>query len=605
MDGSNGEVRKNVIFIGLALGMLAAAASQTIVSPALPVIVSELGGVSHYSWVATSALLVSAVTVPMVGKLSDLYGRRLFFIAGLVIFMLGSVAAGAAQDFWWLVGARAIQGLGMGTILPLAQTILGDIVSARERGRYVGYLGGVFGIASVSGPLVGGWVTDNFSWRWLFYINLPLGIAALAFVIVFLHLPHVPRKHAIDYLGFSTLGLGLVAVLLATSWGGTQYPWDSWHVIGLYAVGALLLIAFLINERYAEEPVIPLGLWKNSIFSLSNIANLAVAMGMFGAIYYVPVFAQGVLGVSVTGSGTITIPLTASMILTSIVVGRLITRTGRYKVFILTGTLIMCFGYFLLTHLGYHSSKNEVRLFLVVVGLGLGCVLQTYTLIVQNAVSRENLGVATAATQFSRSVGATIGIAIFGTILTSNMKTEIPRHLPPAARSQAAHLSHSGVQTVLDPNAIGKLPEAVANGIREGLAASIHPLFVVGIPIVAAAFVMSLFIREIPLRTVAFVDEGKRSPTPESADVNIDSSSRDLLLAGIALEYLARRAENANGDYPNLVAAASRLIPAENGESASERARIAAREVMRPLALQMVLSGIQKDGNARENERSG
>src|ERR687886_1039007 len=269
MNSGNTSSRKNIIFVGVALGMLAAAASQTIVSPALPVIVAELGGVEHYSWVATSTLLASAITIPLVGKLSDIYGHRGFYIGGLVVFMLGSILAGAAQNFWWLIGARVLQGFGMGTVLPLAQTILGDILSPRERGKYMGYLGGVFGVASIAGPLAGGWITDNFSWRWLFFINLPIGVAALLFIVAFFHLPHIPRRHSLDYVGFVTLGLGLSAVLLATSWGGTQYPWDSWQIISLYIVGALALLAFAVNENYVEEPVIPLRLFGNSIFTLS------------------------------------------------------------------------------------------------------------------------------------------------------------------------------------------------------------------------------------------------------------------------------------------------------------------------------------------------
>src|ERR671933_355785 len=249
--GKSGANHKTLIFIGLMLGMLVAAVSQTIVSPAMPVIVAELGGIEHYSWIATSTLLVSAVSIPMVGKLSDIYGRRGFYIAGLVIFMLGSISAGAAQGFWWLVAARAIQGLGMGTIMPLSQTIIGDIISPRERGKYMGYLGGVFGVASIAGPLVGGWITDNFSWRWLFYVNLPLCLAALGFIVAYLHVPHTPRRHRLDYVGFAALPLALVAVLLATTWGGTTYPWDSGQVISLYVVGALILVGFVVNEYYA------------------------------------------------------------------------------------------------------------------------------------------------------------------------------------------------------------------------------------------------------------------------------------------------------------------------------------------------------------------
>ena len=445
--------------------------------------------------------------------------------------------------------------------------------------------------------MLGGWITDNFSWRWLFYINLPLGIVALTFVILYMHLPHVPREHSVDYVGFSTLGLGLTAALLATSWGGTQYPWGSWEIITLYAASAVILGIFLFNESRVKEPVIPLYLWKNSIFAFSVVANLAISMGMFGAIYYIPVFAQGVLGVSVTGSGTITIPLTASMILTSIVVGRLITRTGRYKAFILAGPIVMAIGYLLLTRLGYDSTENQVRLYLVVVGLGLGALLQTYTLIVQNAVTREDLGVATATAQFSRSAGATIGIAVFGTILTSRLQTEIPKHLPPGASQRAGKLSGGGgLSSVLDPSALSKLPNAVATGIREGLAASMHPVFLAGIPIIIVAFIASLFIKELPLRTKAFADEaGPAAETGGVARNGTVGGGNSVLLGGIAIEYLARRIETANGDYPNLISAASELVP-EDGAPPKDRARTAAREVLRPLAAQLMLANLPRNG---------
>lgn len=594
-DQSSNKVK---IFIGLVLGMFVAAASQTVVSPALPVIVSELGGVDHYSWVATSSLLVSAVTIPIVGKLSDIYGRREFFIGGLVIFLIGSMLAGASPSFWWLIGARVIQGAGMGTIMPLAQTIIGDILSPRERGKYMGYMGGVFGIASISGPLLGGYITDHFSWRWLFYVNLPIGIVALIVILSFLHLPHTPARHKIDYLGFATLGTGIVAALLATSWGGTTYPWSSWEIIGLYALAAVLLTAFVVNEKYAAEPVIPLGLWKNSIFTLSNISNLAISMGMFGAIYYIPVFAQGVLGVSVSRSGLLTISLTAAMIGTSIVVGRLITRTGRYKAIALAGTLVMTLGYLLLTRLGYGSTQGEVVFYLVVVGLGLGSVLQTYTLIVQNSVQRSVLGVATATTQFTRSVGATIGIAIFGTIMTSNLQSEIPKHLPQGAGSQAASQfsGGSGAGAVLNPKALAGLPEAVATGIREGLAAALHPVFWAGVPIVALAFFLTLFIKELPLKTVAPMDEARRKETEEAGPVeenngkksSVARNEEDFVLTSLALSQLAHEIESANGDAPDLISAASSLVPDSEG-SERDRANAAAKHVIRPMASRMLL----------------
>jgi MFS family permease len=498
-----------------------------------------------------------------------------------------------------------VQGFGMGTIMPLSQTIIGDIISARERGKYIGYIGAVFGVASIAGPLVGGWIPDHFSWRWLFYVNLPLGVAALVFIVAYLHLPHVPRRHKLDYVGFVALPLALVAVLLPTTWGGTTYPWDSWQIVSLYTVGVLVLIGFLINEYYTEEPVLPLRLWKNSVFTLSNISNMAIAMTMFGAIFFIPVYAQGVIGLNVTNSGAVLIPLTASMIVVSILVGRLITRTGRYKGFMLAGLLVMAGGYFLLTRLGYGSTQTDLTLDMIVVGLGLGAVLQTYTLVVQNATSREDLGVATSTTQLSRSLGATLGTAFFGTIMTNGMKTEIPKHLPPQALQgpQVAELSDgSGVGTILDPNTLGQLPDAVATGIREGLAAAMHPVFVAGLPIIAIAFVATLFIKELPLRTVAFADMEGEATEPGNAE---SKGKEALLRSGLTVAYLSRLVESRRWSSPELLRAASELVEPNGEISVRERALRANEEVLEPLARSLLSSHLLQGREPNLKDESG
>ena len=510
------------VFMGLMLGMLVASISQTIVGPAMPRIVAELGGMDHYSWVATAAMLVSAIVVPVVGKLSDLYGRRGFYLAGLGVFMLGSVVSGFAGSFWVLVLGRAIQGLGMGTIMPLSQTIIGDIIPARQRGKYQGLMGAVFGVTSVAGPLAGGFITDHWGWRWLFFAAVPVGLVATAVIARFLHLPHQRREARIDHLGIATLTVSLVSLLLATSLGGTTFAWGSATILGLYALGVVALVAFVLVERRAEEPVIPLRLFRSSVFTASNVASFAVAMVMFGSIIYIPVYAQGVLGVDATNSGLILMPLMLGLIVMGIVSGLVITRTGRYKAIMLTGVAIMGAGLFLLTRLTYTSTQTQLTVAMVVLGVGLGMAMQQYTLVVQNAAARADLGVATASTQFFRNVGSTVGIAVFGTLMTSGLAAAIAGHLPPAV---AARMPAGSVDagSVLDPAALAGLPPVVADAVRQGLADQLHLVFLVALPLVAVVFLATLAITPLPLRDTTGAEE---SPAVEAGHELLDAMAQ-------------------------------------------------------------------------------
>jgi EmrB/QacA subfamily drug resistance transporter len=501
------------VFAGLMLGSLVASLNLTLVAPALPTIVSELGGLADYSWVPISAMLASTIVVPVAGKLSDIYGRKPLYTTGIVVFAVGSALSGLAPNFWFLIFARFIQGAGMGFIMPLSQAIIGDIISPRERGKYQGMLGASFGLASIVGPAAGGFITEHFSWRWLFFVNLPVAIVTLVVIGLFMHVPNERRKHAIDVWGSVTLSAGITSALLGTVWGGVQYPWTSWQIAGLYTAAAILLSAFVWIELHAQEPVLPLRLFKSSIFTLSNIASVGVAMSMFGAIFFLPVFVQGVIGNSVTNSGAILVPMLVAMIVTSIAGGQLISRTGRYKVPLLAGLISMGAGYYMLATFNVETTNQTTIMAMILIGLGLGVTMQTYTLIVQNSVSREDMAVATSATQLSRSIGAAVGLAILGTILTQGMQTAMGKYLPASALHQLQSSGGGATATaVFDPSQLAHLPPAIAAGIRHGLADALHPLFLAGLPIIAVSFIATLFIREVELRQTAHVAAGRRSP---------------------------------------------------------------------------------------------
>jgi EmrB/QacA subfamily drug resistance transporter len=509
------------VFAGLMLGSLIASLNMTLVAPALPTIVAELGGIADYSWIPISAMLASTIVTPVAGKLSDIYGRKPLYMTGIVVFAAGSALSGIAPSFWFLVFARFVQGAGMGFIMPLSQAIIGDIISPRERGKYQGMMGASFGLASIIGPAAGGFITEHWSWRWLFFVNLPIAVLTLIVIWFYMHVPNERRKHTIDVWGSVTLSLGIASTLLATVWGGVQYPWSSWQIIGLYAASAVLLSAFVWIEMRTPEPVLPLRLWTSSIFAFSNIASVGVAMSMFGAIFFLPVFVQGVVGNSVTNSGAILVPMLLAMIITSILGGQLISRTGRYKVLLLAGLASMGAGYYMLSTFTVNTTNQVVIVAMVLLGLGLGVTMQTYVLIVQNSVSREDMAVATSATQLSRSIGAAIGLAILGTILTQGMASAMARYLPPEALQQLqASEGGAAATAVFDPAQLAHLPAAIEIGIRHGLADALHPVFLAGVPIIAISFLATLFIKELPLRQTAHVAAGRRvaGASPELGD---------------------------------------------------------------------------------------
>ncbi|OYN85361.1 MDR family MFS transporter [Parenemella sanctibonifatiensis] len=504
------------VFIGLMLGMFVASISQTIVAPAMPRIVAELGGMDHYSWLATAAMMMSAVTVPVAGKLSDMYGRRTFFLGGVAIFMLGSVICGISLDFWMLVAGRAVQGLGMGVVMPLSQTIIGDIIPPRQRGKYQGWMGAVFGVSSVAGPLLGGFITDNLHWRALFFVTLPIGLIAFLFIARFLNLPHTPRKAKIDWLGIGLLAVTLVVLLLATSWGGTTYPWSSPVIIAMYAVGAVGVTAFIFVERRAEEPVIPLRLFRIRTVALAIPASFLIAVAMFGAIFYVPVYVQAVMQVSATESGLITMPMMIAMVLTGIVIGNLISRTGQYKPFMLGGIVLMLGAVTILGTLAYGDSPLKVVVAMLVFGLGLGGCMQPFLLVVQNVVAPSELGVGTAAVQFFRNVGSTVGVAVLGTVMTTSVAPAVLRHLPPGADPSAAEGLDAGA--VLDPSVLNALPGPVAEAVRMGVADALHTVFLTVAPVLVIALILTAFIPHVTLRDKLYMKVESEKPEGASVD---------------------------------------------------------------------------------------
>ena len=490
------------------LVMLLASLDQTIVSTALPTIVGELGGLEHISWVVTAYLLAITVVTPLYGKLGDLYGRKVVLQGALVLFLIGSVLCGLAQGMTELIAFRAIQGLGGGGLMVSAQAAIGDVVSPRDRGRYMGFFGAVFGVSSVAGPLIGGFFTSNFSWRWIFYINLPLGILALAAIAV--ALPSVSERvhHKVDYGGAALLAVGLAAIVLLTTLGGTTYAWGSAQIVVLAVIGIGGIAAFVYAESRAPEPILPLHLFRNSVFRITSAIGFVIGFALFGALTYLPLFQQVVRGDSPTESGLQLIPVMAGVLIGSIGSGQIITKTGRYKVFPVAGTAIAAVGMFLLSRLDAETSVRYGAVAMFVMGLGLGLVMQVLVLAVQNAVDYSELGVATSGATLFRSMGGSLGTAVLGAIFTNRLTDEL-------AGSPAAEVGSGSI----DPSALQRLPAAIRDGYTNAFTDSLSTVFLVAAAIVLVAFLLSWFIEERPLRqTVETAGVGEAFASPRSSD---------------------------------------------------------------------------------------
>jgi EmrB/QacA subfamily drug resistance transporter len=481
-------------FAGLLLAMLLASLDQTIVSTALPTIVGELGGLDQLTWVVTAYMLGATITMPLWGRVSDLHGRKSLFQAAIVVFLVGSALSGAAASIGELIAFRALQGLGAGGLMTLAMAIVADLVSPRERGRYQGYIQMVFVLASVAGPLLGGVFADHLSWRWVFFVNLPIGAVTLAVIATTLDLPVVTRGRArIDYAGAALLAAGLSCLLLVSTWGGQQYAWTSAQIAGLGIAAVVLLCAFVAQERRAAEPILPLRLFGDPVFDVVSVVLFLTTLSFFAVVVFVPLFLQVVTGASATRSGLLLLALLLSGTLSTAVAGRLMTRTGRYKPFPIVGLGVMAAGLLALSTMDAGTSQPTAALFLAVFGLGFGLVSQILTVALQNAVDRRDIGIATASANLFRALGGAVGVAAFGAILASRLDVWLARELPAGAvRVDAGSLQAS-------PASLRQLDAGVQAGIADAVAHALHTVFLVGAPIAGLGLLVALGLKEIPL----------------------------------------------------------------------------------------------------------
>ena len=511
-----------LLFGGLMLTMLLASLNQTVLSTALPTIVGELHGIDQMLWVITAFILASTIMMPVYGKLSDLYGRKSLLLIAISIFVGGSVVGALAPDMTWLIIARVIQGVGGGGLMILSQATIADVIPARDRGKYMGIMGGVFAVSSVAGPLLGGWFTEGPGWRWVFWINLPIGLLAFIAAAVFLQLPkHEPVKARIDAAGMAVLAIATTAIVLFATWGGSTYAWTSPTILALAAVSVITVVLFVLIERRAEEPVMPLHLFKDRNFNLTTFAGLLTGVAMFGALSYLPTYLQMVTGYSATIAGLLMIPMMAGLLVTSIAAGQYVSKTGKYKKLPIAGALILALGLFLLSTITVASPVWLICVYILVMGIGLGTMMQLLVLIVQNSFPIEQVGTATASNNYFRQIGATLGTAVVGSVFTSRLGALLLERIPASA---------SGTDTQsLTPGVVSRLPDAVRAPIISSYNDALTPIFLYMTPLAIIAAISLCFIVEIPLATSikrrsdkTAEDELVESPVQAELDNNHD-----------------------------------------------------------------------------------